>query len=55
MLYEVITSSVRIDAITAGQIEMLVRSGHKTLALAPEAGSQRMRDVINKGIDEELV
>lgn len=48
-------SSVRIDAITADQVAVLVEAGHKTLALAPEAGSQRMRDVINKGIDEEQI
>ena len=52
---EVSVSSVRIDAVTPAQIAMLVRSGHKTLALAPEAGSQRMRDVVNKGIDEAQV
>ncbi len=49
---EVSVSSVRIDAITAAQISVLADAGHKTLALAPEAGSQRMRDVINKGINE---
>ena len=49
---EVSVSSVRIDAITPEQVQVLAASGHKTLALAPEAGSQRMRDVINKGIDE---
>ena len=52
---EVSVSSVRIDAITPAQVQVLADSGHKTLALAPEAGSQRMRDVINKGIDEEQI
>jgi radical SAM superfamily enzyme YgiQ (UPF0313 family) len=52
---EISVSSVRIDAITSRQIDVLVRSGHKTLALAPEAGSQRMRDVVNKGIDEAQI
>ena len=52
---EVSVSSVRIDAITPEQVKVLADSGHKTLALAPEAGSQRMRDVINKGIEEEQV
>jgi radical SAM superfamily enzyme YgiQ (UPF0313 family) len=52
---EVSVSSVRIDAISAAQVGVLVGSGHKTLALAPEAGSQRMRDVINKGIDEAQI
>lgn len=48
-------SSVRIDAITSDQIAVLAEAGHKTLALAPEAGSQKMRDVINKGIDEAQI
>ncbi len=52
---EVSVSSVRIDAVTPAQIDVLARSGHKTLALAPEAGSQRMRDAVNKGIDEEQI
>jgi radical SAM superfamily enzyme YgiQ (UPF0313 family) len=52
---EVSVSSVRIDAITAAQVSVLADAGHKTLALAPEAGSQRMRDVINKGIDEAQI
>lgn len=52
---EISISSVRIDAVTAEQVRVLVASGHKTLALAPEAGSQRMRDVINKGIDEAQI
>jgi radical SAM superfamily enzyme YgiQ (UPF0313 family) len=52
---EVSVSSVRIDAITTEQIQVLADAGHKTLALAPEAGSQQMRDVINKGIDEEQI
>lgn len=52
---EVSVSSVRIDAVTADQVRVLADSGHKTLALAPEAGSQRMRNVINKGIDETQI
>ena len=52
---EVSVSSVRIDAITPEQVQVLAASGHKTLALAPEAGSQRLRDVINKGIDEAQI
>ena len=52
---EVSVSSVRIDAISAAEVAMLADSGHKTLALAPEAGSQRLRDLLNKGIDEEQV
>ena len=52
---EVSVSSVRVDSIDAGQVSVLARSGHKTLALAPEAGSQKMRDVINKKVDDQQI
>lgn len=52
---DVSVSSVRVDSINADQVRILARSGHKTIALAPEAGSQKMRDVINKGVDEEQI
>ncbi len=52
---EVSVSSVRVDSIDAEQVRLLVESGHKTLALAPEAGSQKMRDVINKGVNDDQI
>ncbi len=48
-------ASVRIDSLTAAEVEALAASGHKTLALAPEAGSQRLRDAINKQIDRDQI
>jgi radical SAM superfamily enzyme YgiQ (UPF0313 family) len=48
-------SSFRIDHLDAGMIEALKASGQKTVALAPEGGSQRLRDLIRKGIDEEQI
>jgi len=45
-------SSFRIDHLDAGMIEALKASGQKTVSLAPEGGSQRLRDLIRKGIDE---
>lgn len=48
-------ASLRIDAIDAQAAETLAISGHRTATLAPEAGSQRLRDLINKGIDEEQI
>ncbi len=45
-------SSLRVDAITPDLAEELAAQGVKTATLAPEAGSERMRRVINKGIDE---
>ena len=41
-------ASLRVDSMTPEQVNMLRDSGQKTIALAPEAGSQRLRDSINK-------
>jgi radical SAM superfamily enzyme YgiQ (UPF0313 family) len=48
-------SSLRLDALRAEEVRALKESGHRTVSLAPEAGSQRLRDLINKGIDEEQI
>ncbi len=48
-------SSLRADSMTGALIDRLARSGHKTIAIAPEAGSERLRKVINKGIHESDV
>ncbi len=45
-------SSLRADSVSETLIERLARSGHKTISIAPEAGSERLRSVINKGITE---
>jgi radical SAM superfamily enzyme YgiQ (UPF0313 family) len=52
---EVSLSSLRIDRISPFLVEALVRSGTNTITLAPEAGSQRMRDVINKRLTHEQI
>lgn len=46
-------SSLRADTLTPTLAQLLAQSGAQTITLAPEAGSDRMRRVINKGIDEE--
>jgi radical SAM family uncharacterized protein len=46
-------SSLRADTLSETLIKRLEVSGHKTIALAPEAGSERLRKVINKGVTEE--
>ncbi|PLX98659.1 MAG: radical SAM protein [Desulfuromonas sp.] len=48
-------ASLRLDAITTADIEALKVSGHKTVTLAPEAGSEKLRKVINKGVTEEQI
>ncbi|HWR43245.1 TIGR03960 family B12-binding radical SAM protein [Sporomusa sp.] len=46
-------ASLRADSLTPALVESLAASGHKTITLAPEAGSERMRKVINKQISDE--
>lgn len=41
-------SSMRMDPISEPLIKGLAESGNQTLTIAPEAGSERMRKVINK-------
>lgn len=41
-------SSMRVDPISEPLIKALAESGNRTLTIAPEAGSVRMRKVINK-------
>lgn len=52
---KVSVSSLRIDALDDEMIDMLQSSGHKTVALAPEGGSQRLRDLIKKDLTEEQI
>ncbi|MCM2357837.1 MAG: radical SAM protein [Geobacteraceae bacterium] len=52
---KVSVSSLRVDALDGEMIEMLKESGHKTVALAPEGGSQRLRDLIKKDLSEEQI
>ncbi|WP_371368866.1 hypothetical protein SRRS_22720 [Sporomusa rhizae] len=46
-------ASLRADSLTQSLVEALASSGHKTITLAPEAGSERLRKVINKQISDE--
>lgn len=45
-------SSLRANALSPELISILRRSKTKTATIAPDAGSERMRKVINKGITE---
>ena len=45
--------SLRIDNFSMGLMQKVQKVRKSGLTFAPEAGSQRMRDVINKGINEE--
>ena len=48
-------ASMRADMLTQQIAQALYNSGQRTMTIAPEAGSERMRAAINKGITEEHV
>jgi radical SAM family uncharacterized protein len=45
--------SIRIDSFSVDLINEIQKVRKTGLTFAPEAGSQRMRDIINKGVDED--
>ena len=45
--------SLRVDQIDEKMVSIVKASGIETVALAPEAGSQRLRDLLRKGITED--
>ena len=47
--------SIRVDAFSVDLIKEIQKVRKTGLTLAPEAGSQRMRDIINKGLTEERI
>jgi radical SAM family uncharacterized protein/radical SAM-linked protein len=48
-------SSLRADSIMSPLMEEIKRVRKTSFTIAPEAGSQRMRDAINKGLTEEQI
>lgn len=52
---EMSVSSLRVDAITPDVVKTLVAAGQKNSTLAIEAGSDRLRAVINKNLKEEQI
>ena len=47
--------SLRIDAFSLDVMEKVQDIKKSSLTFAPEAGSQRLRDVINKGLTEDVI
>ncbi|TBX18219.1 B12-binding domain-containing radical SAM protein [Clostridium perfringens] len=47
--------SIRVDAFSVDLLKEIQKVRKTGLTFAPEAGSQRMRDVINKGLTEERI
>lgn len=52
---EMSVSSLRVDSFTPEIVNTLVKAGQKNLTLAIEAGSERLRKVINKNLKEEQI
>ena len=52
---QVSISSLRLNSLSERLLEALKASGHRTITLAPEAGSDRLRDVIFKPASEEEI
>ncbi len=50
---ELSISSLRADSLTEELVASLRRGGHRTLTIAPEAGTERLRRVIRKNISDE--
>ena len=48
-------ASLRADSLDLPLVQALAKSGQRTMTVAPEAGSVRMRAAINKGITEEHI
>lgn len=46
-------SSLRVDSVTEPLVQALAQSGTRTLTIAPEAGSERLRKAINKQQTED--
>jgi len=48
-------SSLRADSLTPRLVKALARSGARSITLAPEAGSDRLRAAIGKGLSEAQI
>jgi radical SAM superfamily enzyme YgiQ (UPF0313 family) len=52
---EISVASLRVDPLPKPLLQALVDSGARTLTIAPEAASERLRKKINKGISTENI
>ncbi|HUR32714.1 MAG TPA: radical SAM protein, partial [Vicinamibacterales bacterium] len=55
MGYQISPASLRLDDLTDPIVKMLVQSGEHSITIAPEAGSDRMRRVINKTVTNDEI
>ena len=52
---QVTVSSLHLESLTPNLVEALALGKMKSVALAPEAGGQRLRAVVNKGLTEKKI
>ena len=52
---EISIASIRADAITDEVARLLAASNHRTVTIAPEAGTERLRTVVAKGLGDEQI
>jgi radical SAM superfamily enzyme YgiQ (UPF0313 family) len=55
MGYSISPASLRLDDLTPTIVRLLRESGEKTLTIAPETGSDRLRRVINKTVTNDEI
>jgi radical SAM superfamily enzyme YgiQ (UPF0313 family) len=55
MGYAISPASLRLDDLTPTILDLLRRSGEKTITIAPETGSDRLRRVINKTVTNDEI
>jgi radical SAM superfamily enzyme YgiQ (UPF0313 family) len=55
MGYSISPASLRLDDLTPEIVSLLKQSGERTLTIAPETGSDRLRRVINKTVTNEEI
>ncbi|MGH9365089.1 MAG: radical SAM protein, partial [Thermoanaerobaculia bacterium] len=53
--YHIALSSIKIDAIEDPILEVLARQGERALAIAPEAGNERLRRHVNKKVSDQML
>ena len=53
--FHIALSSIKIDAIAAPILDVLARQGERALAIAPEAGNERLRRHVNKKVSDEML
>jgi radical SAM superfamily enzyme YgiQ (UPF0313 family) len=55
MGYSISPASLRLDDLTPAILRLLRESGERTVTIAPETGSDRLRRVVNKTITNDEI